>query len=189
MVNELASTLLQVEEMLTRSVDPNDESPTQRRVSAFAGAAAEPELTFTAEDLFVLVAAGEADYLTQLDLFGRRYAADIRTMHVYSTLKAKLHEVLAEAEDIKFGPDDTVLTRIDAKNAAKLRMQARTLESVIVPLIEALRNDVVLGVYLAEQYGPVMKKYFGDRRVPFFELSEIRKLLPQLPFKVVAPPA
>lgn len=188
MVNDLASTLIQIEDVLTRPVEPNDEAPTQRRISAFAGASSEPELSFTAEDLYVLVGAGEADYLTELDLFARRYSVNVRTMHTYAQLKTKLHDLIAESEDIKFGPNDTIYTKTNDKNAMKLRMQARTLESVIVPLIETIRNDTVLGVKLAQQYGPKMKRLFGARKVPFFDFSDLRNALPELPIDEIDTP-
>lgn len=57
MVNDLAATTLQVREMLERPFDPRDESPTQRRVSAFAGKQARRDLTFAPEELAVLVSA------------------------------------------------------------------------------------------------------------------------------------
>jgi hypothetical protein len=183
-INDLTSTLLQIEEMLLRPVDPDDESPTQRRVSAFAGAESEPTLMFTADDLYVLIAAGEVDYLTDLDLLGRRYAANLRTMHTYAQLKSKLHDLIGESEIIEFGPGDRIFTRIDAKNAAKLRMQARALESVIVPLIDGMRRDTQLGIKLAQQYGPKMKAYFGTRKVPFFDLTELKALFPSLAFDI-----
>lgn len=179
MVNDLASTLIQIEEMLKRPVDPRDESPTQRRVSAFAGTRVDSEL-FTAEELSVLVAANETDYLTELDLFGRRYDAFLRSLHTYGELKSKLHDAISESEEITFGPEDTLHTKTTAKNATKLRMQARTLESVIVPLINGLRHDTVLGVKLAKEYGPKMKKHFGNRRIPFFDFSELKSALPSL---------
>lgn len=59
-------------------------------------------------------------------------------------------------------------------------MQARTLESVIVPLIDGLRHDTVFGVKLAQEYGPKMKEYFGNRRIPFFDFSDLRSALPHL---------
>lgn len=188
MVNDLASTLIQIEEMLLRPVDPNDEAPTQRRISAFAGAASEPELPFAPEELQILLAADEADYLMQLDLFARRYAGNLRALHTYGELKSKLHDLMAESEQVKFGPGNTILTKIDDKNAPKLRIQARTLESLIVPLIDAIRNDTVLGVRLALQYGPKMKAYFGNRRVPFFDFSDLKKVLPSLPIEEIDPP-
>lgn len=135
MVNDLASTLMQIEEMLKRPVDPYDESPTQRRVSAFAGASSEAE-RFSADELAILVAANETDYLTELDLFGRRYQAFLRTLGTYGQLKSKLHDLLSQSEDLQFGPGDTLRSRTTMKNAQILRMQSRTLESVAVPMID-----------------------------------------------------
>jgi hypothetical protein len=178
MVNDLASTLIQIEASLARPADPHDESPTQRRVPAMAGAPSDTDLAFTAEDLYVLIAAREEDYLADLDLFGRRYSANVRALYTYGGLKSKLHDLIAESEQIEFGPGDQIFTRIDAPNAAKLRMQARTLESVIVPLVEAMKNDLILGVRLAQQYGPKMKAYFGKRTVPFFDFTDLKETLP-----------
>lgn len=118
MVNDLASTLIQIEEMLKRPVDPRDESPTQRKVSAFAGSSVDSE-PFTAEELAVLVAANETDYLTDLELFGRRYSAFLRTLNTYGELKSKLHGSISESEDITFGPKDTLQTKTTAKKCRK----------------------------------------------------------------------
>jgi hypothetical protein len=180
MVNDLASTLMQIEEMLERPFDPNDESPTQRRISAFAGANPEPELQFTADDLYVLVAAKETDYLTELDLFGRRYAANVRSLHTYGLLKAKLHDTIASSEDVLFLPGDAIATPAQGPGAVRLRLQARTLESLIVALIENFRKDTALGVRLAKQFYPKMKGYFKDQAVPGFEFTELPSSVQQL---------
>lgn len=190
MVNDLSGTLIQLREMLKRPFDPNDKCPTQRRVSAFAGRHYRPEASFTPDDLAIFVAAEEFNYLTELDLFGRRYMADMDALDTYGTLKAELHDLLSDSEDIQFGPGDVVMTRPDGRNANKLRMKARTLESLIVPLIRMMERDLHDGLRLACDFDVKLKPLFPGRKVPGFFFEDLRNELPdfasQLPDRNLA---
>src|SRR3990170_1535127 len=168
MVNDLVTTVLQIREMLERPFDPRDESPTQRRVSAFAGKQARRDLTFAPEELSVLVSAEKADFLTELDLFSRRYLANMVALEKYGEMKEALQDALCDCDDIQFGPNDVIMTSSQGSNANKIRLKARTLESVIVPLIEMMERDARHGVDLAEQFADKVKPHFPNRKVPGF---------------------
>ncbi|MBL8656932.1 MAG: hypothetical protein JNJ92_06170 [Altererythrobacter sp.] len=171
MVNDLVTTVLLVRDMMTRPVDPRDESPTQRRVSAVAGKQLRPELLFSPDDLAIFIAANQPDYLSELDLFSRRYAADMNVLETYGVLKAELHNLISDCPEIRFGRGDAVSTPSTGPTANKLRMKARTLESVIVPLIEMMERDARHGMELAKRFDTVLKGHFPNRKVPGFQFE------------------
>lgn len=70
------------------------------------------------------------------------------------------------------------MTPLQGPNANKLRSKARTLESVIVPLIEMMERDAREGIRLAEQFADKVKPHFPNRKVPGFEFeSDVKKAL------------
>lgn len=180
MINDLSSTLIQIREMLNRPFDPTDESPIQRRVSAFAGKQLQDNAAFTADELSVFVAANQLDYLTELDLFGRRYTADMISLDKYGQLKTEIHHLISESDDIEFGPDDVVVTKSSGAGSTKLRMKARTAESIIAPLIQMMEGDIKMGVKIASSFATNLKYYFPNCKVPGFDLTMLAQLLPDL---------
>ena len=180
MFNDLSATVLQIREMLKRSFDPRDEAPVQRRVSAFAGKQLLRDISFTADELALFVAVNELDYLSELDLFARRYHSDMVALDTYGKLKTELHNLISDSAHVKFGPGDVILTRTDDPDAAKFRVKARTLESLIVPLIKMMEEDTRMGMRLAKQFDKKLKHHFPSRKVPGFDLGEAERLFPDI---------
>ena len=172
MVNDLTSTLLQIREMLARSYDPRDESPTQRRISAFAGKNFKTEAAFAPDELAIFMSAARPEYLTELDLFSRRYFADMEILDTYGRLKAELHDLVSDSDELRFGEGDRVSTSTVGRLANKLRMKARTLESIIVPCIAMMERDARNGINLAEKFDTVLKPHFPHRKIPGFEFEK-----------------
>ena len=178
-LNGLISLVMQIDEMQTREVAPDDPAPNQRKISAFANISLDDAPLFSSDELYLLVKMKETDFLTDLDLLARRYRSFIGGLLTYGERKKVLHELMS-AEPMVFGSDATVYTPKDSPNAQKLHLEAMTLETVISPLVETAQQDAKLAVKIAQQFGPKMKGYFGEGQVPAFNLGNLDELKPEL---------
>lgn len=178
-LNDLSSTLLQIREMLDRPLPSGHPAPNQGKISAFAGKHSDPDVTFKPDELSVLLAYDEADFLTDLDLLGRRYAAILSSLETYSQLKSELHSFLGNQENVSFGDDYTFSTPLKGASASNALTKMATLESLITTLIARIEGDLGTTVELVERWTPTLKPHFPNRKIPGFELSEFYKLFPE----------
>lgn len=178
--NCAVSTLLQIDEMMKRPTFPGDESPVQRKISAFSNFSLSDAPLFEADELSVFLRVNDMDYMTSVDLLGRRHRSFIEGMMAFAERKKLLHELMGQSDQIKFGEDDVIYTNATGPTAIKLRLEARTIETLIVPLITQLEENAKMAVLLASKYGSTFKAYFHDKPVPNFDFSELKSVRPNL---------
>lgn len=75
--------------------DGNSHIPLYQRLSPFAGIEREPSIEFSAEELGVYIGARRADYVDDLLLLSRRYAACLASLGTFAKLKTDLHFEMA----------------------------------------------------------------------------------------------
>ncbi len=94
--NSLGSFQKQTLEMVAKAdSDGNSHMPLYQRLSPFAGIDREPSIEFSAEELAVYIGAKRADYVDDLLLLSRRYAACLASLDTFAKLKTDLHFEMA----------------------------------------------------------------------------------------------
>lgn len=94
--NSLGSFQKQTLEMVAKAdSDGNSHMPLYQRLSPFAGIEREPSIEFSAEELAVYIGAKRADYVDDLLLLSRRYAACLASLDTFAKLKTDLHFEMA----------------------------------------------------------------------------------------------
>lgn len=95
-VNSIGSFQKQTLEMVAKAdSDGNTYMPLYQRLSPFAGIEREPTIEFSAEELGVYIGAKQADYVDDLLLLSRRYAACLTSLDTFAKLKTELHFEMA----------------------------------------------------------------------------------------------
>ncbi|MYM00375.1 hypothetical protein GR702_21835 [Novosphingobium sp. FGD1] len=90
--NSIGSFQKQTLEMVAKAdSDGNSHMPLYQRLSPFAGIEREPSIEFSAEELAVYIGAKQADYVDDLLLLSRRYAACLASLDTFAKLKTDLH--------------------------------------------------------------------------------------------------
>ncbi|HEY1604396.1 MAG TPA: hypothetical protein VGF77_02225 [Allosphingosinicella sp.] len=90
--NSLASYHKQIIEMVEKADgDGNGHMRLYQRLSTFPGIEREPSIEFSAEELTIYIAAKRADYVNDLLLLARRYAACLVSLETFAKLKIELH--------------------------------------------------------------------------------------------------
>jgi hypothetical protein len=173
--NSFFTTRLMIEEMLRRPASEGDPAPNQRRVQALVGIGSEKTADFGLDDLSLLVAAKQTDYLTSLELASRRHQAIIAALGDYRTYKDSFTKLLLEATDHEIASDGSVSSRIRKELHPKILLLEAQLESIITPVIAMLRENTPMLIDIAERFGPIMKAYFGaGHTMPAFDVSEVK---------------
>lgn len=94
--NSLGSFQKQTLEMVAKAdSDGNVHMPLYQRLSPFAGIERESSIEFSAEELAVYIGASRADYVDDLLLLSRRYAACLASLDTFAKLKTDLHFEMA----------------------------------------------------------------------------------------------
>ncbi len=176
-VNSFFTTRMMIDEMLERPIDPNERAPIQKRVNAMVGFTGEMSFLFHPDDLALLVAANHPDYLTDLELVSRRHAAIMSGLQSFGEFKDRLGQLLLEATKHEFAPDGTVVSHIPTDLAPRVQISEMQLESIIAPLVQMLHDNTELVIKTAEQFGPIMKSYFGSGggKIPAFDVADLRE--------------
>lgn len=173
--NSLGSFQKQILEMVAKAdADGNGHMPLYQRLSPFAGIEREPSIEFTAEELAIYIGAKRADYVEDLLLLSRRYAACLASMATFASLKTDLH-----FETARFGKTtrdeatgvSTTRMHIPPELANYVHVKAEELNLFTVGMCQLLTDYDAFARDVAGRFGDVTKAFL-DGAIPGFEPVE-----------------
>lgn len=138
-------------------------------VEPIVGSRNEHEVEFTAAELALFLEAQRADISEKLQLLSRRNSTTGVVIDTYNVRREALREKMPPPHFIEDTKGSTALTR---DQALALGPDMAALDSLIDQLLPSLREDLTLGLEVAREFGPVLKRHFGDKRFPAFLIPD-----------------
>lgn len=162
-IDNLGTLLRMIERALADP--PTSNSRPWMCVEPIIGHGDEHLVQFTAAELALFLEAQRADISEKLQLLARRNSTAGVVIETYNARRMELKSKMPPPETIEGNRGSTPLTR-DQYLALAPDMVA--LDSLIEQLVPALREDLMLGLQIAEAFGPTLQAHFGDKRFPGF---------------------
>jgi hypothetical protein len=162
-IDNLGTLLRMIERALANP--PSSGSRPWMCVEPIIGHRSESAVEFTAAELALFLEAQRADIANDMQLLAHRNATDGAVLNTYNARRADLKLKMPPPQLIQGTNATTALTR---EQAQALAPDMVALDSLIDQLVPALREDLALGLRIAEAFGPVLKAHFGDKRFPAF---------------------
>jgi hypothetical protein len=162
-IDNLGTLLRMIESALANAPAPG--SRPWMCVEPIIGHRGEHSVEFSAAELALFLEAKRADIAEELQLLVRRNSTVGVVLETYNDRRAALKAKMPPPQVIQGTLGTTALTR---EQAQALAPDMVALDSLIHQLVPALREDLALGLKLADAFGPVLKAHFGDHRFPGF---------------------
>jgi len=138
-------------------------------VEPIIGHRAEHLVEFTAAELALFMEAQRADIAEDMQMLARKNSTAGVVIETYNELRAKLKEMMPPPDMVQGNLGTTALTR---EQMRVLLPHMVALNSLVEQLVEALREDLELGLKVARDFGPALRAHFGPKGVPSFEVPE-----------------
>lgn len=133
----------------------------------------EGDTRFTAEEMAIFMAADEMEYLRDIMLLAQRHAAAIASFREYRVARDGLRPMLPAPEGFD-GQMGTMLLSQQQVNA--LAPYTIPLDNVARDLAESLEEDLELARRVANDFGPILKRYFNEPKMPALSFPTDEKL-------------
>ena len=169
LANSLCDYHQQIEAMIAKADhDGNSHMPIWQRLSTFPGIEREPTVEFTADELAIYITAKRPDYVDDLILLSRRYAADLANLGAFAKMKTELHY-----ETIRLGVTERAETGVsttrmhvprEVANSIKVRSEELNLFAIDMRAILTEHDRFARDV--AERFADVTDGYLGPKSVP-----------------------
>jgi hypothetical protein len=166
-IDNLGTLLRMIERALANPPAPG--SRPWMCVEPIIGHRGEHAVEFTAAELALFLEAQRGDLANDMQLLVRRNATAGVVLETYNARRADLKSKMPPPQMIQGTHGTTALTKDQAQTLAPDMV---ALDSLIDQLVPALREDLALGLTIAEEFGPVLKKHFGDKRFPGFLIPQ-----------------
>ncbi|MDB5583735.1 MAG: hypothetical protein JWR80_8911 [Bradyrhizobium sp.] len=170
--NALGSHEQQVEEMIAKAdQDGNDHMPIHQRISTFPGIDREPLVTFEACELAVFITAEAPDYVDELILLSRRYAAVLASLATFGRLRTELHYETSRQGITTRDASDVSTTAVHGSPGFQnyILLKADELELFARAMRRQLNDYAAFARAVAGRFGPVADGYLGKGLVPHLE--------------------
>ncbi|KTT65672.1 hypothetical protein NS319_18050 [Sphingomonas sanguinis] len=145
--------------------------PLYQRLSPFAGIEREPSIEFSAEELAVYIGAKRADYVDDLLLLSRRYAACLASLSTFAKLKTDLHFEMARlgqtTRDTATGVSTTRL-RLPPELGNYIKVKTEELDLFANTMCELLADYDAFARDVAQRFDEVTRGFI-EGPIPSFE--------------------
>nr|WP_315381862.1 hypothetical protein [uncultured Sphingomonas sp.] len=170
--NSLGSFQKQTLEMVAKAdSDGNGHMQLYQRLSPFAGIEREPSIEFSAEELAVYIGAKRADYVDDLLLLSRRYAACLASLNTFAKLKTDLHFEMARlgqtTRDTATGVSTTRL-RLPPEVGNYIKVKTEELDLFANRMCELLADYDAFARHVAQRFDEVTRGFI-EGPIPGFE--------------------
>jgi hypothetical protein len=170
--NSLGSFQKQTVEMVAKAdSDGNSHMPLYQRLSPFAGIEREPSIEFSAEELAVYIGARRTDYVDDLLLLSRRYAACLASLTTFAKLKTDLHFEMARlgqtTRDTATGVSTTRL-HLPPEVGNYIKVKAEELDLFAQGMCQLLVDYDAFARDVAQRFDEVTRGFLGGP-IPRFE--------------------
>lgn len=175
LANSVCGYHKQVEDMIAKADrDGNSHMPIWQRLSTFAGIEREQSVEFTADELSIYIAAKRPDYVDDLLLLARRYAANLSNLSAFAKLKSDLHYEtigLGETTRAETGVSTTRM-HVPREIANSIRVRSEELEMFASQMRSMLAEDNHFARDVADRFREVTEVHLGQGSVPSFTPKE-----------------
>jgi len=169
LANSLCGYHRQIEAMIAKAEhDGNSHMPIWQRLSTFAGIDRETSVEFNADELAIYIAAKRPDYVDDLILLARRYAANLANLAAFAKMKTDLHLEtisLGVTERAETGVSTTRL-HVPREVANSIKVRADELNLFAIEMRAMLAEDDRFARDVAERFADVTDSYLGPKSVP-----------------------
>lgn len=170
--NVLGSFQKQTLEMVAKADnDGNTDMPLYQRLSSFAGIEREPSIEFSAEELAIYIGAKRADYVDDLLLLSRRYAACLASLNTFSKLKSDLHfEVARLGQTTRDNATGVSTTRMNLPSQVPnyINMKIEELDLFAQEMFQLLADYAEFAYDVAQRFHEVTRSFL-DGPIPSFD--------------------
>lgn len=173
--NSLGSFQKQTLEMVAKAdSDGNGHMPLYQRLSPFAGIEREPSIEFSAEELAVYIGARRADFVDDLLLLSRRYAACLASLDTFAKLKTDLHFEMARlghtTRDSATGVSTTRM-HLPAEVGNYIKVKTEELDLFAQGMCQLLSDYDQFARDVATRFNEVTRSFLGGP-IPTYEPLE-----------------
>lgn len=169
--NSIGTYHKQVEEMIAKAdFDENSHMLIWQRLSAFPAIGREPTIEFSAEELALYIAAKRPEFMDDLLLLARKYAANLGNLTAFATMKTDLHN-----EMTKFGNSTRVESGVSTTHllappelANFIKVKSEELELFANMMRSFLAEDYKFACNVASRFTEVTESYLGEKTLPGF---------------------
>lgn len=177
--NRLGSYLQQLTGMIEKADrDGNGHMALHERLSVFSGVDREPTIEFSAEELAIYIAAKRPDYVDDLLLLSRRYAATLIHLQTFGDMKVSLYELttrLGATTRAETGVTTTRVPRTDPL-ANQIIVKSGDLEFFAREMVDLTTQYDLFARDIASRFAEVTDGCLGKGAVPGFEPKVVSEM-------------
>jgi|GEM_PF-2072830 len=148
---------------------PDGQRERWKVVEAIVGMSREGDLRIEPNETNLFLKAGESQFAMDLALLGRRHATAFEMLDHYAR-EREAHVLRQPIPDVMEGTWGT-----GGLTAEQMRAQApfgARLERMIASMTHFAAEDFASVTGLAQRFGPICQRYFGDPKFPLIQLAE-----------------
>jgi hypothetical protein len=120
-------------------------------------------IEFSASELALFMEAGRADIAEHMQMLARKNAVSGAVIKVYNERRVELTTKMPPPAHVEGTHGTTELTQEQYLAVAR---DMAALDSLINQLIPALAEDLSVGLRVAAEFGPALRRHFKDQRFP-----------------------
>jgi hypothetical protein len=166
-IDNLGTLLRMLERALAHPPSPG--SRPWMCVEPIVGSANEHRIEFTAAELALFIEAQHAEIAEDMQLLARKNSTAGVVIETYNARRDALKAKMPPPQLIEGTRGTTALTE---EQFRVLAPDMAALDSLIDQIVPMLRVDLALGLRIAGEFGPVLRKHFGDSRFPAFLIPD-----------------
>jgi hypothetical protein len=146
-------------------------------VEPIIGSGDEHSVRFTAAELALFMEAQRADIAEDMQMLARKNSTAGASLETYNKRRDLMKEKMPPPESVVGNAGTTGFTR---EQYMAVLPDWVALDGLLEQLVTYLREDLELGLRIAEAFGPALQKHFEDKRFPGFLIAGQNEAKPRV---------